>query len=186
MIKLTLEFKTLEEVGEFIAGKSSPGTPAPVSVDVKPKKEAKKKYTDEDLIEMTDEDAEELLKPAQKGKRTKLLNKQLEESAPAPVKETAAGIMADVEVPPVIENKAPVGIDREKLIQEATSLVDKIKTLGVPEGEIMPKLMQAYTAAGVSQFCRVSELSDTDLPNVVYQISSLVDSLSAPKSGEFI
>jgi hypothetical protein len=50
----------------------------------------------------------------------------------------------------------------------------------------MPKLMGAYTAAGVTNFCRVSELSDADLPNVVAKIEELVASLDNQSTGSFI
>lgn len=187
-VKLEVEFNSFEEAADFLSSKSVPSS-AKVSAPAedKPKREKKKKLSDEELMEMSDSEAEDLT-PAQKGKRTKLLKKAAEEAAPAPQVESNAASVMNVEVPPEIPAQSqpePV-LDRDALIQEASGLVNKIKELGVPEQEIMPKLQACYQNAGVAQFCRVSELSDQDLPNVVSQIANLVDSLSAPQSGSFI
>lgn len=202
MVKLTLEFKTLEEVGDFISGRSATPSEAKIENVSRPVEEKpsakKKKYSDEDLINMTDDEADEVLKPAQKGKRTKLLKKieedaakSVEEKAPeVPAQTVAADVMDNVSVPPVIEQPvAPAtnAVDRDSLISKAQSLVNEIKTLGVEDTEIMPKLMQAYQAAGVNNFCRVSELPDEHLGNVVDKIDLLVQSLKSPQpQGSFV
>ena len=199
MISLTINFNSLDEVAKFIDSKSVPTNakievPAGANIDVpstpaavEPKSEEKRRYTKEDLVNMSDADAEALLTPSQKGKRTKAL-KELEPAAPAPVQETAAAVMQPhAQVPPVIEQTVS-RIDRDAYISKASALVNEIKALGVPETEVMPKLVQAYQAAGVAQFCRVSELGDTDLPNVVAQIENLVMALKGgvAQSGSFI
>lgn len=191
MIKLEISFNTVKELSKFVQKMEGDVVSAKVSVPsevVEPNCPALPSSNIE----------EEVLSPQQKAAKTRAAKKAKKEAdakalaaiTPAiDINQTAAAAM---HIPAAMAQPAPVAQlvpepihaplsanlvhERGQYIEEAQALIGEMKTLGVADEEVLPKLQEAYARVGIP-WARISELADNHLPIIIQELRNFVFSL---------
>lgn len=157
MYKLTIEFKTLEELKAF-------------SENLGAKTAAKVIQHAEESQNEVKESAAPKKAPAKKAPAV-----EAPVEAPAPVTPKAAPA------------KAAPAIDKQALVVEAQELVNALKDSGHPTDQILPVINDAFKECGIAIGQRISALDDASLAKFMPIFRATVEKIvNAPKGHSFI
>jgi hypothetical protein len=156
MYKLTIEFKTIKELAEFV--KTNDCTGASLDNEHTEVKEAKTS------------------KPAPA--RAKKSEPVEEAVAMPPVIETPV-----VKAP---AKQAAPSIGKPALIAQAQELIGKLKASGIAETQIMPTIKLAYSTAGIPVGQKIGELDEVSLVKFMPIFESAVNSIISGTAHSFI
>ncbi len=153
MYRLSIEFKNLEELTSFVVRQGNGESVTAAKIDVVPAAKVEEVKPEVKL--------EVKAAPAKKA----VEKKAVEVVVPEPVK-------AEVVIP---------AIDRAAYIAKATSLVATLKTTGLADDQLMPKVHEVYAQANCPLNLRISQLSDEQLISFLPLFEAKVASIVASK-----
>jgi len=173
MYKLSVEFKSIEELGEFITKVGGNVISGHVAFEppMAEKPEVIKKATVQGLT------------PAEKAKATRE-RKKIE----AEVIEEEE--MEEIESPYSKTSSQAPALNREAAIAEASSLVQVLRTKGLNDSQIIPEIHSVFDLIGAAKNLRISELDDSMLseflPLFSHKVGMITGKNKAAPVGSFI
>lgn len=166
MYKLSIEFKTIEDLASFVQKNSGSVIGSVV----------------EKAAEITEVEAQPIPveKKEKKTKAKKNDHAEVMEEVPSPFAQAQvqASVRQAVQAP---VQQAPA-FDRAGAIAKATELVNKLKSTGLPDDQIMPNVHMVFDQVGCDRSLRISQLDDSSLSKFLPAFEHMVNTKFAQAS----